>query len=89
MFVQNAPTFLDELQDPDQLDVDRRRWRAWTAGPAHGGLDSPPVFPRVIDRLAELIRALPAKRSRRSARAPAVDPRAYVEVTARALQASV
>lgn len=56
MFVRNAPTFLDELRDPDQLSIDEHALASLgvpvrlTAGSA-----SPPVFARVIDRLADLI----------------------------------
>lgn len=56
MLERNAPTFLDELQDPDQVGVDL---------PALAGLQVPvrltagsaslPVFTRTVDLLAELI----------------------------------
>ena len=78
VFVQNAPTFLDELQDPNQLNVDRDALaRLEVPVRLTAGSESWPLFPQVIDRLA---RADPARHPRddpgRSARAPAVDPRA-------------
>ena len=54
--VQNAPTFLDEVQDPDQLGVDENAL-AHLEIPVRftGGSESPPVFARVIGRLVELV----------------------------------
>ena len=52
VFVQNAPTLLDELQDPNQLAVDRDALaRLELPVRLTEGSESPPVFPRVIDRL--------------------------------------
>jgi len=55
-FVRNAPTFLDELQDPTQLSIDKDAL-AHGVIPVHvtEGSESPPVFIRVIDRLVDLI----------------------------------
>jgi pimeloyl-ACP methyl ester carboxylesterase len=55
-FVRNAPTFLDELQDPTQLSIDKDAL-AHLEIPVHvtEGSESPPVFIRVIDRLVDLI----------------------------------
>jgi pimeloyl-ACP methyl ester carboxylesterase len=54
--VRNAPTFLDELNDPDALNVHEAAL-ARLSVPVHitGGTESPPMFGRVIDRLVELI----------------------------------
>jgi pimeloyl-ACP methyl ester carboxylesterase len=56
MMVRNAPTFLDELQDPDQLGA-REDVLARIEVPVllTGGSESPPVFRRVLDRLEKLI----------------------------------
>jgi pimeloyl-ACP methyl ester carboxylesterase len=56
-FVANAPTFLDESQDPEGLNLDLDALRRFAA-PAlltHGD-QSPPFFPAVVARIA---RALP------------------------------
>lgn len=56
VFVRNAPTFLDEIRDPDQLRIYKEALSRldlpvrFTEGP-----DSPSIFPHVIDRLEELI----------------------------------
>ena len=54
--VRNAPTFLDELQDPNQLHVDEEAL-AQIDLPVRltRGTDSPETFPAVVDRLAALI----------------------------------
>jgi pimeloyl-ACP methyl ester carboxylesterase len=51
-FVQNAPTWLDEVRDPDALGVDLAPLRAFAA-PAllTSGDQSPPFFARVVERL--------------------------------------
>ena len=56
IFVQNAPTFLDELQDRDQVSIDEDAL-ALVGIPVRltDGSESSPLFPRVIDRLAQLI----------------------------------
>ncbi len=56
IFVRNAPTFLDELQDPKQLrvDVDALSHLELSVQLTQGS-ESPPIFPAVIDRLVELI----------------------------------
>ena len=56
MVANNAPTFLDELQDPNQLTADRDAL-AGLEVPVRltNGTESPPVFARVIDRLVALI----------------------------------
>ncbi|MEX2500970.1 MAG: alpha/beta hydrolase, partial [Trueperaceae bacterium] len=56
IMVANAPTFLDELQDPNQSTVDRYAL-ANLEVPTRltDGTESPPVLARVTDRLVELI----------------------------------
>jgi pimeloyl-ACP methyl ester carboxylesterase len=56
VFTHNAPTFLDELQDPKQLRIDEDALShldlsVWLTQ----GSESLPAFPAVIDRLIELI----------------------------------
>lgn len=56
IFIHNAPTFLDELQDPTQLHIDEDALSQLEL-PVRltQGSGSPPTFPGVIDRLLELI----------------------------------
>jgi pimeloyl-ACP methyl ester carboxylesterase len=56
IMAQNAPTFLDELQDPEQFNVDEEALaRLQVPVRLTEGSDSPPAFPRVIGRLGQLI----------------------------------
>jgi pimeloyl-ACP methyl ester carboxylesterase len=56
IFVQNAPTFLDELNDPELLQIDKTALgRLQIPVLLTNGSESPPPFPRVIDRLVKLI----------------------------------
>jgi pimeloyl-ACP methyl ester carboxylesterase len=91
VFVQNAPTYLDEHQDPNQLSVDLDALaRLDLPVRLTEGSESPPVFPRVIDRLAELIPRVTRETIQGAAHVPQLStPERYVEVTTRALQASV
>jgi pimeloyl-ACP methyl ester carboxylesterase len=91
VFVQNAPTYLDELQDPNQLNVDQGALaRLEMPVRLTEGSESPPVFPRVIDRLATLIPRVTREIIDGAAHVPQLStPERYVEVTTRALQASV
>jgi pimeloyl-ACP methyl ester carboxylesterase len=91
VFVQNAPTYLDELQEPSQLNVERDALaRLEVPVRLTGGSESPPVFPRVIDRLVELIPRAERETIDGAAHVPQLTtPERYVEVTTRALQASV
>jgi len=88
VFVQNAPTYLDELQDPNQLNVDRDALaRLEISVRLTEGSESPPVFPRVIDRLAELIPGVTRETIEGAAHVPQLQtPERYVEVTTRAVQ---
>jgi pimeloyl-ACP methyl ester carboxylesterase len=88
IMVQNGPTFLDELQDPDQMHVDGDAL-ATLALPVQltGGSESPPVFGRVIDRLVELIPRCTRETIEGSTHAPhATNPERFVEVATRAVR---
>jgi pimeloyl-ACP methyl ester carboxylesterase len=91
VFVRNAPTYLDELQDPDQLDVDQDALaRLEIPVRLTEGSESPRVFPRVIDRLATLIPSVTRETIDGAAHVPHLSsPERYVEFTTRALLASV
>ncbi|WP_420404223.1 alpha/beta fold hydrolase [Nisaea sp.] len=55
-FVFNAPTWLDEVRDPDALEIDLNCLRKFSA-PAllTVGEQSPPFFPLVVDRIADAL----------------------------------
>jgi pimeloyl-ACP methyl ester carboxylesterase len=53
--IENAPTFLDEARDPEQLDFDLDRIRGFPRPPSSRGDRSPPTFAQVVARLAEAI----------------------------------
>jgi pimeloyl-ACP methyl ester carboxylesterase len=55
-FVYNSPTWLDEVQDPDALDIDLASLRRFSA-PAllTVGDQSAPFFPLVVDRIAAVM----------------------------------
>jgi pimeloyl-ACP methyl ester carboxylesterase len=55
-FVENAPTYLDELRDPDGLSVDLDGLSGY-AQPAlfTQGDQSPPLFAPVLDRLQTVL----------------------------------
>lgn len=91
VFVQNAPTFLDELQDPNSASVDQDALaRLEIPVRLTEGSESPPLFPRVIDRLAKLIPRVTRETIDGAAHVPQLStPERYVELTTRALQASV
>jgi pimeloyl-ACP methyl ester carboxylesterase len=91
VFVQNAPTFLDELQDPNQVNADQDALaRLEIPVRLTEGSESPPLFPRVIDRLATLIPRVTRETIDGAAHVPQLStPERYVEVTTRALHASV
>ncbi len=88
MFVRNAPTFLDELRDPAQFSIDEDALRR-LGMPVHltQGSESPPSFPRVIDRLIELIPGASRETIEGAAHLPHMTtPEAYVAATARAVR---
>jgi pimeloyl-ACP methyl ester carboxylesterase len=91
VFVQNASTYLDELQDPNQLNVDREALaRLEIPVRLTEGSESPPVFPRVLDRLAKRIPRVTRETIDGAAHVPQLStPERYVEVMTRALPASV
>jgi pimeloyl-ACP methyl ester carboxylesterase len=88
IMTQNAPTFLDELQDPEQLRVDEEALaRLDVPVTLTEGSESPPVFPRVIDRLAELIPTVARETIEGAAHVPHRQaPERYAEVTTRGVQ---
>jgi pimeloyl-ACP methyl ester carboxylesterase len=88
IFVQNAPTFLDELQDPNQLRVDEDALtRLELAVRLTDGSESPPTFPRVIDRLIELIPRVTRETIDGAAHVPQLTmPEHYAKLTTRAVQ---
>jgi pimeloyl-ACP methyl ester carboxylesterase len=81
--VQNAPTALDEVQDPDSLKIDPDALaRLEIPVRLTDGSESPPIFPRVIDRLAELIPRVARETIEGAAHVPQLQtPERYVEVT--------
>jgi pimeloyl-ACP methyl ester carboxylesterase len=88
VFVRNAPTFLDELQDPAQLRIDREALSR-LAIPVRltQGSESLPVFSRAIDRLMELIPRASRETIEGAAHVPQLTtPERYVAMTARALR---
>jgi pimeloyl-ACP methyl ester carboxylesterase len=88
IFVDNAPTFLDELEDPNQLQVDEAALsRLELPVRLTQGSASPPTFPAVIDRLVELLPRVSRETIDGAAHVPQLTmPERYVEVTSRALQ---
>jgi pimeloyl-ACP methyl ester carboxylesterase len=90
IFIQNAPTFLDELQDPEQLRIDEESLtRLQLPVRLTDGSESPPAFPRVIERLAQLIPDATRETIEGAAHLPHLTtPNAYSEITARVPQAA-
>ena len=90
IFIQNAPTFLDELQDPEQLRIDEGPLtRLQLPVRLTDGSDSPPTFPRVIERLVQVIPGATRETIEGAAHVPHLTtPDAYAEVTARVPQAA-
>jgi pimeloyl-ACP methyl ester carboxylesterase len=88
IFVDNALTFLDELQDPNQLRIDEDALSHLEL-PVRltQGSESPPPFPAVIDRLVELLPRVSREIINGAAHVPQLTmPERYVQVTTRALQ---
>jgi len=88
MFVRNAPTYLDELRDPNQLTIDPEALPALKM-PVRltQGSESPPVFSRVIDRLESLIPNVTRETIQGAGHLPqSTTPKAYVEATKRAVR---
>ena len=88
MFVRNARTFLDELQDPQQFYVDTDALGDLTI-PVHlsQGSESPPMFARVIDRLERAIPKVTRETIDGAAHVPQLTtPDAFIASTRRAIQ---
>jgi pimeloyl-ACP methyl ester carboxylesterase len=90
IFVDNAPTFLDELQDPKQLRVDEDALSQLKLSVRlTQGSESPATFPGVIDRLIELIPHASRETIDGAGHVPQLThTERYVEVVTRALRAS-
>ena len=88
IFVQNAPTFLDEVQGPNALNIDEEAIsRLELPVRLTNGSESPPIFPRVIDRLEELIPLVTRETIEGAAHVPQLTtPERYLEVTTRGVQ---
>jgi len=55
-FVRNAPTYLDEMRDPDGLDLDLAALKAyWEPALLTNSDNSPPVFSPILDRIASAL----------------------------------
>ena len=88
VMIQNAPTFLDELQDPNLLIIEGDVL-ARIEVPVHlsDGTDSPPTFGRVVDRLVELIPRATREKIEGTGHVPHMTtPDRYVEATMGAVQ---
>ena len=82
--IENAPTFLDEANDPDQLAFDLAWIRDFPRPPLlTQGDQSPPLFPPVVSRLAEALPSAEVSTLVGVGHAPHMeDPEAYVEALA-------
>jgi pimeloyl-ACP methyl ester carboxylesterase len=89
-FIHNAPTFLDELQDPTQLHIDEDALsRLELPVRLTQGSESPPTFPAVIDRLIELVPNSSRETISGAGHAPQLTrPERYVQVVTRAARAN-
>jgi pimeloyl-ACP methyl ester carboxylesterase len=88
IFINNAPTFLDELRDPDALRIEEDTLSHLEI-PIRltDGSESAPVFRRTVDRLAELIPRVARETFEGAAHVPQLTiPERFVEVTTRALR---
>jgi pimeloyl-ACP methyl ester carboxylesterase len=55
-FVFNAPTYLDEMRDPDGLDLDIAALKTyWEPALFTGSDNSPPAFASILDRIASAL----------------------------------
>jgi pimeloyl-ACP methyl ester carboxylesterase len=88
IMVKNAPTFLDELNDPDQLGIDEDAIRHLEIPVRFtGGSESPPVFARAIDHLVELVPGATRETIAGAGHVPQLTtPERYVQVTTCAVQ---
>jgi pimeloyl-ACP methyl ester carboxylesterase len=81
--IENAPTFLDETRDPEQLTLDLARL-AGTTLPLllTTGAQSPPIFAPVVARIAAALPAAEVPHFPDAGHVPhATHPEAYVAVT--------
>ncbi|MBT2556151.1 alpha/beta fold hydrolase [Arthrobacter sp. ISL-5] len=88
MFIRNAPTFLDEIKDPNEYSIDKGALGG-LAMPVRltQGSESPPIFPRIIDQLESLIPQVTRETIEGAAHVPHLTtPGPYIEVTKRAVQ---
>ena len=87
IFVRNAPTFLDELQDREALEIGEDALsRLEISVRLTDGSESPPVFRRAIDRLTELIPRVTRETIEGAAHVPHFTaPDRYMELTRRAV----
>lgn len=91
IFIHNAPTFLDELEDPSQLHIDEHALSHLEV-PVRltQGSESPPTFSAVIDRLVELIPSAGRETITGAGHAPQLTHlERYLEVVTRAARAHV
>ena len=88
IYVRNAPTALDELQGPNPFNIEEEALsRLNTPVRLTDGSESPPVFPRVLDRLVELIPRVTRETIEGAAHVPQLTmPERYVVVTTREVQ---
>ena len=88
--MHNAPTFLDELEDPKELRIDEDALSHLELSVRlTQGSESPPTFAAVIDRLIELIPRASRETIDGAGHGPQLThPERYVEVVTRALRAS-
>jgi pimeloyl-ACP methyl ester carboxylesterase len=86
----NAPTFLDEIQDPEALGIDESELKRLDL-PVHftHGSESPPMFARVIERVAPLIPGASREVIEGASHEPQISmAERYVEVVTRAVRAT-
>lgn len=87
VFIDNAPTFLDELRDPDQMRIDQDRVaRLDLPVRFTQGSESPPTFAAVIDRLTHLLPRASRETIDGAGHVPHLTaPERFVEATARGI----
>ena len=87
IFLQNAPTFLDDFHSPNPINIDQQAIsRLEIPVRLTQGSESPPIFPRVIDRLMMLIPRVTRETIEGAAHVPQLTtPEHYVDSTTRGL----
>ena len=88
IFVQNAPTALDEFQGPTPVNIEEEAIaRLEMPVRLTNGSESPPIFARVIDRLMKLSPRVTRETIEGAAHIPQLTtPERYVEITTRGVQ---